>query len=247
MERIKLPNIRKLFIPDPGMLICDADLSGADAQVVAWEAEDEDLKAAFRAGLDVHAKNAADLFGSRFTNLEPKSPMWKKLRQQCKHAVHGTNYGGSPRALNQHPGIAWPVAECARFQARWFELHPGIKRWHQRVEGELQTRRSVVNRFGFRHTFFDRPDSVFPEALAYVPQSTVAIVCFKGALAVEAAHPWVEFLIQVHDSLVFQIPLSRRDELPSVLRTLHVPIPYNDPLTISWSIKTSEKSWGDCE
>lgn len=33
--KILLPNIKKLFIPDIGMEMCDADLSGADIQVVA--------------------------------------------------------------------------------------------------------------------------------------------------------------------------------------------------------------------
>ena len=51
---IRLPNVRKLFITDPGYVMYEADLKGADAQVVAWEAEDDDLKAAFRAGVDIH-------------------------------------------------------------------------------------------------------------------------------------------------------------------------------------------------
>lgn len=63
-----LPNVRKLFIPDPGYTIYEADLRGADAMVVAWEADDEDLKDAFRRGLDVHAKNAEDMLGSLFTH-----------------------------------------------------------------------------------------------------------------------------------------------------------------------------------
>ena len=50
-QNIILPNIRKFIVPDPGYLIVDADLSGADAQVVAWEADDADLKEAFRDGV----------------------------------------------------------------------------------------------------------------------------------------------------------------------------------------------------
>ena len=62
---VELPNIRKLFVPDPGYVIFDADLAGADAQVVAAEAGDSDLLAAFKGGLDVHTKNATDLGASR--------------------------------------------------------------------------------------------------------------------------------------------------------------------------------------
>lgn len=243
MKRVQLPNIRKLFIPDPGMVICDADLSGADAQVVAWEAEDADLKQAFRAGLRIHDKNARDMFGDEYSSASPQRQ--EALYKQCKAAVHATNYGASSRTVAISQG--WTIARAGAFQAQWFALHPAIRAWHRRIEHDLTTTRRVVNKFGFSHTFFDRPSSVFPEALAYIPQSSVAIVCFKGALAVRAAHPWVQFLIQVHDSLVFQIPASRVGDLNLVLATLHVPIPYDDPLIIPWEIKTSDKSWGEVE
>ncbi len=78
---IILPNIRKLFIPDSGHFIASVDLSGADAQVVAWEAEDEDLKAAFRAGIPIHQKNAEDMFGPA---PEPKT------RHVPAHARNGS-------------------------------------------------------------------------------------------------------------------------------------------------------------
>ena len=91
---ITLPNIRKLFIPDPGYTIFDADLSGADAQVVAWEVNDNDLKQAFRLGLDIHSHNAEALWGSRFTSLSADSPGRKKLRQQCKQGELGAGWQG---------------------------------------------------------------------------------------------------------------------------------------------------------
>jgi len=36
---IKLPNVKKIFIPDVGMEICDVDLSGADIQIVAADSQ----------------------------------------------------------------------------------------------------------------------------------------------------------------------------------------------------------------
>jgi hypothetical protein len=46
-----LPNVRRLFKPDPGFTLIDIDLSGADAAVVAWEANDQELKDAFMSGM----------------------------------------------------------------------------------------------------------------------------------------------------------------------------------------------------
>lgn len=267
-QNVVLPNVRKLFIPDPGWTIFDVDLAGADAQVVAWEADDEDLKNAFRAGLDVHAKNAGDMLGTAFTSLEPETPKWSKLRKQYKQAVHGTNYGGSPRALNQHPGIGWPMAECTKFQTDWFKLHPKIKaNFHEKTIRALHKNNTIQNAFGFRRVFFDRPDANFTEALAWIPQSTVALVTFYGGIQLERTfkqniseeeyrerilrgvdpNPHLKMLLQVHDSLVFQVRHEDEDRVAEMAAALRVEIPYPDPLYIPWGFARSRKSWGDCE
>ena len=80
-QTISLPNIRKFFIPDPGMIIAECDLSGADAQVVAWEAGDEELKTAFRQGLKIHIKNCRDMFPD-------------KVRGWSDEAIKATGYSG---------------------------------------------------------------------------------------------------------------------------------------------------------
>jgi DNA polymerase-1 len=245
MEEVILPNIRKIFIPDSGYDIYDCDLAGADAQVVAWEAEDADLKAAFRAGLDVHSKNASDMWGGAFDQLQGSAR--KKKRQSCKHAVHGTNYGGTARTIAAHPSINWTVHEADQFQKRWFQIHPAIRRWHTRVQADLDRAKTVANPFGYRRVFFDRPDAVFPEALAWVPQSTVALVSFYGALQLEKASPWIEMLLQNHDSIVFQAPHRYRGSIAEIKRGLEIVVPYSDPLTIPWGVARSEVSWGDCE
>lgn len=257
---IHLPNVRRLFIPDPGHLLIDVDLSGADAQVVAWEANDEDLKKAFRSGLKIHVKNATDLFGEGFTLAEGetgvKSSPKGALYDQCKRAVHATNYGASPWTLTRTAGIGWKLWQSERFQSRWFALHPGIgptsnpDSWHSRTLRDVQTKRLIRNIFGNRIVYFDRPDNLFSKALAWVPQSTIAGVCARGALQLRKECPWADLLLQVHDSLVFQIPAQRAT--PSSFRTirqsLSVDCPYpGDPLTIPWGLSFSSKSWGDCE
>src|SRR3974377_301084 len=103
-NEFRLPNIRRMFIPDPGKVIVDADLSGADAQVVAWEADDAKLKAAFRAGQSVHLMNGEDLLGKEFIEAEGhhKNPGTHKgrLYEALKRFVHGTNYLSSARNLS---------------------------------------------------------------------------------------------------------------------------------------------------
>jgi DNA polymerase-1 len=247
-QTIELPNIRKMFVPDPGYEIVDCDLAGADAQVVAWEADDADLKAAFRAGVSVHIKNARECFPDKTRGMSDEAI--KKQSQpggvyyDNKRAVHATNYGGTSKGI---AGIlGWTVHETDTFQSRWFGLHPGIRNWHRRTANQLAQFRQVSNKYGFRRIYFDRIEGLLPEALAWVPQSTVAVTCNKGALAVEAQCPRIQLLIQVHDSLVMQYPIKHRVECRAELKAaLHITVPYDDPLTIPWSMKASTQSWGD--
>lgn len=243
-----------MFIPDPGKVIVDADLAGADAQVVAWEADDSKLKAAFRAGQSVHLMNGEDLLGTEFTAAPghhksfgtPKGRMYEAL----KRFVHGTNYLSSAKNLHLNPNVGWSIELCERRQRRWFELHPGIKDWHKRVQHQIGTSRTIRNQFGYRIVYFDRPDSVLTNAVAWGPQSTVAEVCFRGALQLRANVAWVDLLLQVHDSIVFQIPAHRWGEastLDTIRRHLECPVPYPDPLIIQWGIAGSGESWGACK
>jgi DNA polymerase I-like protein with 3'-5' exonuclease and polymerase domains len=239
MKQLKLPNLRTIFIPDPGKLIFDCDLEQADAQVVAWEADDDELKALFRdPTIDVHNENCKVAFGRYPTG--PNDP----LRKKVKAGVHLTNYGGNPRTLSKTMGLT--VHEASRFQDVWFGAHPGIKRWHDDVSMQLQTRRYVENKFGFRRFYFDRIEHLLPQALAWIPQSTVGLVINHGWLNIDNNLPEVDILLQVHDSLVGQYDKRLDHKIrPLIRQNLLVEVPYDDPLTIGVGIAISDKSWGD--
>lgn len=243
--KVSFPNVRRIIIPDPGYILCDCDLSGADAQVVAWEANDADLKRAFREGLNVHNHNGSAVWGAAY---EPNKKVRKyTMRDELKRAVHGTNYGVTSRSLAIT--LSWTVAMAEQFRTRWFHLHPGIHEWQKRVEYDLMVHRRTVNPFGYRITWFDRPESCYNKALAWNPQSTVGLVCARGGVNLRKYIPWAEVLLQVHDSLVFQIPFQRYTPsgLNEIKEALQVKVPYPDPLYIPWGLATSEKSWGDVE
>jgi len=253
-DEIVLPNIRKIFAPDPGYVMIEGDLKGADAQVVAWEAEDEELKSAFRAGLDVHALNAETMLGSAFTRLTGHARDAK--RQETKKAVHATNYLGSPSSLSK--SLGWTNHEADRFQKRWFSLHPNIKtKFHERIRSSLARSRTVYNVYGDRRYYFGRIDDCLAEAVAWVPQSTVAQTTYMGAFNLESRY-WPEqqrpgyfasdpagLQLQVHDSILFQFPITGCPPAQEIQKVLRVVTPYADPLYIPWDLKASTQSWGD--
>jgi uracil-DNA glycosylase len=233
-----LPNVRKLFIPDPDCTFFDADLDRADLQVVVWEADDAELKEMLRAGIDLHTENAKTLLG--------KSSISKAERQLTKVFIHGTDYGGSARTMASNCGVTVHQAEI--MQRRWFGAHPGIRDWQARVLHDLQTKRQVTNAFGYRRFYFDRIEGLLPEALAWIPQSTVAIVINKGIQRLSTQAPIVQVLLQVHDSAAGQFPTAQHEScVPAISKHLRIVVPYDDPLIIPVNVKTSVKSWGDCE
>ena len=255
-DYIHLPNIRKLFIPDPGYTFFDMDLDRADLQVVVWECDDAGLKKALKLGLDMHCMNACDIFGITgipYEELAESHPNYKDhrakigeaLRGKAKAGVHATNYGVGDRKLAQALGIT--VHEAAKFRGAWFAAHPGIKRWHQRTEEAASKRGFVENLFGARLYTLGRIN--LPELLGWLPQSTVAGVINRALVridaAAEAGKTSIQLLIQVHDSLAGQFLTSKRDEEIAKLKSLaQIVVPYSDPLIIPVGINCSTQSWG---
>lgn len=255
-----LPNLRATIVPPEGCIYWNCDLERADLQVVAWEADDASLKKMLKERMDVHLANAVDLFDIKGVPLDeckeshPNYKEHKEKHEQPRHFAktfcHLTNYGGGGRtcAIKTHT----TVHKADLLQKRWFEIHPGILKWHRWVMVNLRASRTVRNRFGYRRVYFDRIESCFTEALAWIPQSTVSLVISECHMAIEDAmcdvSP-VDFGIelQVHDSLSGYM----RSDLSSILlprmrdAAQGVTVPYDDPLHIPLELSLSESSWGE--
>lgn len=239
MSKAIKPNVRSMFVPDPGYVMCELDLKQADAQVVAWEAEDESLMELFSLpNVDVHTENAKVAFETE--------AITKHMRQTSKSLVHGTNYGGTARGVAKRIGLTTRQAEV--FQHRWFKAHPKIKDWHERVRYTLMTKRETRNVLGYRKIWFGRLEGLLPEALAWIPQSTVALVINAIMQNCESRIKEIISLLQVHDSYLFQVREDHlRSALPKVRECASIALPYPRPLIIPTTLKISTKSWGEMD
>lgn len=233
---LEYPNVRELFMPDPGYTLAEFDLSKADLRVVVWESGEEELKQALIAGENIYKS-----YGTKVTGMPYR---------MAKSFIHGTDYGGKPRTMGINCGISESAARMA--QAKWFAAFPGIRRWQMRVEDQLRSTHTVENKFGFKITYFDRIDGMVPEALAWGPQSTVAIVV-NTALR-KTYDRWegvcrndVQLLMQVHDSFVCQIRNEVLDECVEEIFGFFnsIVVPYPDPLVIPADCKISRVSWAE--
>lgn len=239
---LELPNVRSLFLPDPGMTIFDTDLSSADLRVVVWESDETEMKRMLNDGLDPYTEVAKEFYKDK--TITKKDPRRQKFKSFC----HGTNYLGSARGLAMRLGIS--VAESERTQAWYFNRFPRIRDRQEYMKDQLRKHRFVQNGFGYRRYYFDRiDDDVYRQAAAWIPQSTVAVYINHIWARFVINIPEIEILLQVHDSVVGQFPSHLRDRIVKQMfdEAQQVVIPYADPLCIPLGAKFSTNNWGECE
>lgn len=242
-----LPNVRKLYIPDEGYEMFDTDLSKADLRVVAWESDCKEMKAMLAEGRDPYIEAAREFHKDNSISKKLPNgnddPRYKKF----KAFAHGTHYLQSPHGLAQRQAMTVYAAE--KLQKWYFGRYPEIKKWQEEFKQQVYKRRYVENKFGHRRYYFDRiGDDTCREAIAWVPQSTVAIYINQVWKRIYDRHPAIQILLQVHDSLVGQFPLHMREKcLADLAECAKVVVPYDEPLIIPIGLKTSQVSWGDCK
>jgi DNA polymerase I-like protein with 3'-5' exonuclease and polymerase domains/uracil-DNA glycosylase len=240
-DALKLPNVRSMFIPDPGQTFFDIDLSSADLRIVVWEADEPEYKAMLREGLDPYTEIAKEFYHD--PTINKKDPR----RQTFKSFAHGTHYLGTAKGLAERLGLG--VHQAEQTQKWYFGRFPKIKRWQDDLKDQVIKRRYVQNVFGYRFYIMDRIEgTIFNEIAAWIPQSTVACLINRGYVAIDKQLPQVQVLLQVHDSLAGQFPTHLKSTmLQQIVACAEIPLPYSDPLVIPVGVKTSDISWGDCK
>lgn len=268
----RLPNIKKLFVAEPGWCYIDVDLEQADAQVVAWESDCQRLKDIFHDDTkDFHSENAfgfyEDIKGETVGKYEVKLDNGHVMvkaedpwRKPLKAGGHATNYRTTAPTLAR--ALDCSVDDAKDFIDTWFRLNPEIKDWHLRTEEQLYSKGYIENKFGFRRTFLGRIDhNVLAEAQAWIPQSTVGNVINEGwdkiekrinKFSVFGSHvsrtrDLIHVAFQVHDSLVMKVRIrDLKSLLPEIRECMLVKIPYDDPLVIGLGTpEVSESSYGE--
>lgn len=198
-------SIRAMFIPDPGFKLVNADLSQAEARVVAYLAGEERMQRLFEEGGDVHTKNACNIFGITPDKVK------KEQRQIAKALVHGANYGIGHVRFSKIVGQS--EGRARELLNQYHSLYPCLQLWHKRVRDQVGKTRVMTTPFGRKRMFFGRwSDDLVREAIAYVPQSTVGDLLNYGIIRCwDNLPPQWEILLQNHDAVLVQVPEETPD------------------------------------
>jgi len=209
--------MKKFMLADKGYVIYDLDLSQAENRIVAYIAPEPTMIETFERGEDVHSKTAGLIFNklpkdvskeegsSVLGNGEQSERYWGKT---CNHAL---NYAMGAMTFSLEYEL--PMSEAKQLRGKYYKVYPGVEMYHNWIKDELQLNRRLVDLFGKTRYFMDRwGETLFKQAYNYIPQSTVAGMINEWGM-IYAYYNHKEFehmqlLNQVHDSLVFQIPID---------------------------------------
>lgn len=208
----------KYYLADDGYLYFSFDLSQAENRLVAYIGKIEPMIEAFESGKDIHRLTASLIFGKPSDEISDEKGSSvlgsgeHSERDWGKRANHGLNYDLSYKSFALYYEL--PEAQSKTIVERYHHVYPGVRQgFHKYVQRQLRETRMLINLMGRRTLFLDTlNDQTFKEAYACIPQGTVGDVVNERGLEFIYYNPKqfapVELLIQVHDQIGFQIPVS---------------------------------------
>jgi DNA polymerase-1 len=213
--------VRGCFVAERGARLLSADYSQVELRVLAHVADEEVLKAVFRAGDDVHAATAAEVFGISREDVDVGQ------RAKAKMVNFGIVYGLTGFGLADRLNI--PRKEGEEFVARYLERFPAVRAFREQVVERAQEEGFVKTLMGRRRPIPElrsgNPNTRrLGERLAVntVIQGTAAdiikVAMVRCQAALGEAGMKTRPVLQIHDELLFEGPPGEMDEATELVR-----------------------------
>lgn len=242
----KLP-IRSMYCAPHGKVLCSFDLSAAEAWVVAYLANEPNMKREL-AGGDIHSYSATGIFDLNIDLSFPGKEKYKDVPDEKRYVGKKMNHAGNYRTgpykiaefINKEGIITISVADAKRFHQKWlatFQLH----NWWSEIDFIAGTTKTMKTVYGHEVKFWGMyGDDLKKEMTAFEPQSTVAdhmhgaiqpdIGQRGGNLAIYEdivlpSKGEIKMNNTAHDSVMLEVPKSLVNEIvPQVISLLKRPL-----------------------
>ena len=219
-ERGKM--IRKAFVSrDDDHVLVSADYSQIELRIMAALSKDEAMLQAFRDGVDIHRETASRVYGvmSAFVTDEQRS--------KCKMVNFGIIYGISAFGLSQRLKVS--RKEAASLIEAYFKLYPGVKRYMDEAIQSAREKGYAETILGRRRTLKDinSRNATIRQAAERDAMNTpiqgsaadlIKLAMVRVDAAIKAAGLKAQMVLQIHDELVFDVPLAEVDALKEIVR-----------------------------
>lgn len=236
--------IREGFEVEEGKMLVSADYAQFELRLAAALAGDEGLIADFNAGLDIHTKTAADVFGVEMEEVSDAQ------RRAAKVINFGVLYGMSVKGLADAAKMNYGEAE--RFIKEYFEVR-------KKIADYLQATLKFARENGYVETFYGRrravPDvksnnflvrTAAERAAMNMPiQGTEADLMKKAMILVDEKLPaGAELVCQVHDSLMVECNENIADDVAKILREVMEGVAPELPVKLAVDVEMG-RNWGE--
>lgn len=213
--------IRKAFVPAPGHVLLAADYSQIELRVVAHYSGDPALSEAFAKDQDIHTRTAAEVWDLSFDEVTAD------MRRKAKAVNFGLIYGQTDFGLARAVGLT--RAEAKQFIETYFKKFAGVKRYMEEKKAEAREKGYVTTLDGRRrplpeinHRIFTIRQNAERMAINTPIQGTAADMMKRAMMAVRKALAesdlTAKMILQVHDELVFECPVSEVEPLARLVK-----------------------------
>jgi DNA polymerase-1 len=213
--------VRACFVAEQGARLLSADYSQVELRVLAHVADEGVLKEIFRAGDDVHAATAAEVFDISRDEVDVGQ------RSKAKMVNFGIVYGLTGFGLADRLNI--PRKEGEEFVARYLERFPAVRAFREEVVERAQEEGFVTTLMGRRRPIPElrsgNPNTRrLGERLAVntVIQGTAAdiikVAMVRCRRALRGAEMATRLVLQIHDELLFEGPPEEMDGAVELVR-----------------------------
>ena len=201
--------IRKMFVPNPGCVLVDADYSQIELRVLAHIADDAAMQKAFCDHVDIHTATASQVFGVPVEKVTPLQ------RRHAKAVNFGIVYGISEFSLAEDIGVSRHEAKA--YIDNYLSNYQGVRAYMKKVVEDAKEIGYTQTLYGRRRYIPELKSSNFNVrssaeriTLNTPIQGTAADIIKLAMIRVENAlneqFPDAKLLLQVHDELIVECP-----------------------------------------
>jgi DNA polymerase-1 len=240
--------IRRAFIADPSYVLLTADYSQFELRILAHITHEPRLVEAFSKNEDIHTITAASLFEV------PVSEVTKDQRRLAKTVVYAILYGQSAFGLAQITGMT--VAQSSDFIKRYHETFPHIKDYVESTLNQARKQGYVNTLYGRKRFFPDMRGLSHNERQALEREAInmpiqggnadlIKIAMIRIQHAIEGKHLKTRMILQVHDELVFEVPVEELEHTKILVKSLMEGVASLDvPIKVEMKVG---KNWYEAE
>jgi len=201
--------VKDIFVALPGHYFVQADYSQAEMRIGTSYANEERMRDKIMRGADMHTETAEEL---------------GIPRDAAKRLNFGVIYGIGKVSLAKQLKI--PEKLAAQYLNKYHAMYPGFRQLNKKCEA-MAEQRGYIRMWTGRVRRYDNYNPTH-KAMSNLIQGGVAEMMRVVITKLDEEIPEIKMCLQVHDSIVFQVPIDGFDEYMKHIRRIMEDIPSFD-------------------